>query len=394
MNVAAVVVGAGARAGGTAAFVGESAVEIESLGVDVTVLATDIALAPSGWIQRQRRITHEERHPSLQRSNVRVFPTRFPRRLAFSPALSRAVRDLAPACDVIHLHNLWQLPQYAGYRAARAAGIPYVVSPHGALDPYLRRRGRARKWISMSLYQHELLARAALIHVTTEAEADLIRDVVPEVPRAVVPCGAYVGEFADLPPREEFRRRYLNGYRGPLVMFLGRLSFKKGLDVLVRAFALARRQCECRLAIVGPDDESMRANLVRIAHDLGVADDVHFVGALYGPARRAALASADVWALPSYAENFGIAVIEAMASGRAVAVSTAVNVSRDVAKARAGAVVPPEPVAFGETLLRLLEDEPRRRELELAAPRFAARYDWKVVAPQLLDMYRKVARRR
>jgi glycosyltransferase involved in cell wall biosynthesis len=320
-----------------------------------------------------------------------VFPTRFPRRLAFSPGLSKAARELAGASDVVHLHNLWQLPQYAGYQAARAAQIPYVVSPHGALDPYLRRHGRLRKRISMSLYQHELLARAALIHVTTEAEASLMADVVPDVPRAVVPCGAYIDEFHDLPPREQFRRTYLGGYDGPLVMFLGRLSFKKGLDVLIRAFALARRGCDCRLAIVGPDDEALGPELARIARELGVAEDVHFVGAVYGEARRAALASADVWALASHTENFGIAVIEAMAAGRAVAISTAVNVAPDVNRAEAGAVARPDPVAFGELLLTLLEDEPRRDELAVAGRRFAARYDWNVVAPQLLDMYRRAA---
>lgn len=392
MNVLGVLVGAGARSGGTAAFVGESAAEIERLGAEVTVLCTDIALVPNGWVQFQRRITAAERHPSFQRTNVRVYPTRFPRRLAFSPTLSRAARELAHASDVVHLHNLWQLPQYAGYRAAQAAHVPYVVSPHGALDPYLRRRGRVRKWISMSLYQHELLARAALIHVTTEAEADLMADVVPDVPRIVVPCGAYIDEFHDLPPREQFRRTHLDGYDGPLVMFLGRLSFKKGLDVLIRAFALVRRGYECRLAIVGPDDEALQGNLARLAGELGVAEDVQFVGAVYGEARRAALASADVWALASHTENFGIAVIEAMAAGRAVAVSSAVNVSSDIAEARAGAVASPEPAAFGEMLLALLENETRRHDLGAAARGFAARYDWKIVAPQLVDMYRTAAR--
>jgi glycosyltransferase involved in cell wall biosynthesis len=392
MRVLAVLVGAAARTGGPPAFAGGSAVSLAEIGTPMRIVATDLALAPWGWGWRpQRRITREEMHPTLAVSDTHLFAARFPRRLAFSPALARALREMAPDYDVMHLHNLWQFPQYAGYRAAVGADRPYVVSPHGALDPFLRRRGVLRKRLTTSLWQGEMLDRAAVIHVTTRAEERLISDVAPHVPRVVVPCGLDVGEFADLPPRETFRRERLGGYDGPVILFLGRITQKKGVDVLIRAFAHARRTEDCRLVIVGPDDEGLLPALRRLADDLHVRDDVEFLAPVYGEDRLAALATADVWALSSHTENFGIAVAEAMAAGRAVVASPGVNLAEDIAAADAGMVVEAGAEPFGEALTRVIRDSELRARLERRAPKFAARYDWSVVAPELLEMYRRAA---
>ena len=388
MKVLNVLVGAGIRLGGTSAFVAEGAVELGKLGADVGVVATDIALAPWGYAQRQRRLGPDELHPALDPSGVRIFAARFPRRLAFSPDLARWLSREAAQYEVLHIHNLWQFPQYAAARASRRHRLPYVVSPHGGLDPYLRHRGRIRKRVSTALWQRRMLEGAALIHVTTEAEREAIADVAPHVPRAVVPCGIHAEEFAHLPPRDVFRRERLGGYEGPVILYLGRITEKKGLDVLVRAFARVRRARACQLVIAGPDDSRMLPSISRLASALGVRSHVKFVGPIYGEARLAALSCADVWALSSHTENFGIAVVEAMAAGRAVAVSPSVSVSSDVAAARAGVVAEPEPRAFAQALLDVLADDHARVQLSHAARDFAARYDWKVVAPRLLRMYR------
>jgi glycosyltransferase involved in cell wall biosynthesis len=391
MRALSVVVGVGARSGGVAPVVGGSARALEELGSSVTILATDLALAPWGLAQRQRRIGSDEWHPSLIGTDTRLFPARFPRRLAYSPALGRAARELAPEFDLVHIHNLWQYPQYAAYRAARAAGTPYIVSFHGAFDPYLRVRGRARKRLMRSLWQDAMLAGADLIHVTSEAERALTADVAPEVPRAVVPNGLDVEEFASLPPRDAFRRRRLGGYDGPLVLFLSRITQKKGLDVLIRAFGQARRAKECRLAVVGPDDEGILPKLHALVAELGLRGDVDFLEPVYGEERLAALASADVWALSSHAENFGIAVVEAMAAGCAVLTSPGVNISPEIAAAEAGVIADAEPEVFGQALAGLLADDAAREELRRRAPVFASRYDWDAVGPRILDMYEQVA---
>jgi glycosyltransferase involved in cell wall biosynthesis len=371
--------------------VGESAHALSRLGQSVTVLTTDIALAPAGPLQRQRRLRAEDRHPSLADGDVRVHRARFPRRLAYSPELARSARRLAPGSHVIHLHNLWQHPQYAGYVAARGAGVPYIVSTHGALDPYIRAHGAARKRLFTVLYQHRLLQGARLIHVTTAAEARYVNDVLPEASCEIVPCGTDTARFAQLPPGTEFRRRHLRDYDGRVILFLGRITYKKGLDVLVEAFAEVRRSLDCRLVVAGPDDESLSPALMTLAARLDVADDVTFTGPLYGEQRLAALASADVWALASHAENFGIAVVEAMAAARPVVISRGVSLAADVEAAGAGVVAEAAPQPFAREIAALLSDDARREMLGRRARAYAARYDWDVVGPQLLDMYQRVA---
>lgn len=394
VSVLNVLVGAAARTGGIAPFVGGAATELQKRGASVSTFGTDLALAPSGFLQRQRRIRAEEWHPALAAADTQLFRARFPRRLAYSPALASALNRASPGFDVIHIHNLWQFPQFAAYRAAVRHDVPYIVSPHGGLDPYLRQRGRVRKRMTAMLWQDEMLRRAALIHVTTQAERDLIADVVPHVPRAVVPCGLDVHQFSSPPARHTFRRRHLRGYEGALILFLGRITQKKGLDVLIRAFAHARQACECRLAIVGPDDEGLLPALRELAHGLHIHTDMDFLPPLYGDDRLAALASADVWALPSHAENFGIAVVEAMAAGCAVVTAPGVNIAPEIAAASAGVVADAQPEVFGAMLVRILKDRDLRESLRARAPRFAARYDWSAVAPQLLEMYRDAGRTR
>jgi glycosyltransferase involved in cell wall biosynthesis len=384
-------VGAAARAGGPPAFVGGAGLELPRLGAGVRILATDLALAPWGWVQRQRRIRPDELHPALAGSDLHLFRARFPRRLAFSPALSAGLKEIASDFDVVHIHNLWQFPQYAAYKESLEQQVPYVVSPHGGLDPYLRPRGRVRKRITTALWQGRMLREATLIHVTTETEKQLIADVAPEVPRAVVPCGVYLDEFARLPAPEVFRQQRLQGYDGPVILFFGRITRKKGIDVLIRAFAQVRAAQECRLVVVGPDDEGILPRLRRLVSDLNLAQDVHFLDAVYGDERLAALSSADVWALSSRTENFGIAVVEAMAAGCAVVISPGVNIAADISAASAGLVAEAAPDAFAAALLSVLTDSELRLRLRQAAPTFAARYDWSTVAPELLQMYRVAA---
>jgi glycosyltransferase involved in cell wall biosynthesis len=229
-----------------------------------------------------------------------------------------------------------------------------------------------------------------MLHVTTAEEERLTADIAPGVARAVVPYGIHWRRFQQLPPPEAFRRRYLGGWPGPVVLNLGRIAAKKGLDVLVRALADVP---DARLVLAGPDDEGLRPSLERLAASTGVSDRVTFTGMLHAEERLAALAVADVWALPSHTENFGIAVVEAMAAGRTVVVSPGVNIAPDVAAADAGVVAVAEPRAWAATLASLLADAERREQFGVRAREFARRYDWSEVAPRWKSMYEEAAHR-
>jgi glycosyltransferase involved in cell wall biosynthesis len=319
---------------------------------------------------------------------VRLFPTHTPHRLAFSPALGTALRRNARDFDVVHIHSLWLYPQFAAAREARRALRPYIVSPHGALDPFLRKRGRMRKGIANRLWQNRMLEEADLIHVTSTEEAALITDIAPRVSRRIIPAGLETAAFGSLPDGSEFRRRYLDGYEGPIILFLGRITFKKGLDILIRALALVRGRLPATLlAIVGPDDEGLQPRLETLSRNLNLSTAVAFTGALYGEDRLAALAAADVWALSSHTENFGIAVLEALAAGVPSVISPAVNIADELARSGAALVADLTPESFADALVRVLTDPTLRRSLEVAGPLFADQYDWRAVGPELVRMY-------
>jgi glycosyltransferase involved in cell wall biosynthesis len=390
VRVLHIIPGLAGKAGGPVFATVESALSLRPLGVDATILATDL---PGAAVGRDRNPIAPEAVPNgAAELDVRLFRVRPPARLAFSPGLARAASDLVGDADVVHIHSLYLFPQFAGWACARWSNTPYIVTLHGALDPWLRRHGRLRKAVADVVWQHRMLARSAELHVTTGTEARQTADVAPRVPRAIVPYGIDWARFQRPLDCVEFRQRRLGGEEGPVVLNLGRMAAKKGLDVLIRAFAaLGDTGPPPRLVLAGPDDEGLRPALERLAAELGVDERVTFTGMLHGDERLEALAAADVWALPSHTENFGIAVAEAMAAGRAVVISPGVSLAPDVEAADAGVVAVAEPQAFAGALAVLLADEERRRELGERARAFARRYDWERVAPEWKAMYERAA---
>ncbi len=392
MKVLHVVPGLAARSGGVAVGVVEFCLGLASCSVETTIVSTDLAATAAA--RPRGRVRRDELPAGAAELDVRLFPARWPYRLAFSPALARALRSEVGRYDVVHVHSLFLFPELAAYRTAIRHGIPYVVSLHGMLDPYLRRRGRLRKAAAGIVWQRDLLERAALLHLTTEDEARLVADVAPAVPRAVVPNGIDWARFENLAGAAEFRVRRLRGYRGPVVLCLGRISHKKGLDVLIRAFALASREAaDSRLVIAGPDDEGLVPRLAALAVREGVAARVVFTGVLHAEERLAALAAADVFALPSHTENFGLAVAEALAAGLPTVISPAVNIAPEVERERAGVVCEPTPEALASEIAVLLRDGERRRALGARGRAFARRYDRAAVGAALARMYADVVAR-
>jgi glycosyltransferase involved in cell wall biosynthesis len=378
------------RTGGPAVLVVELAQALEDQGVASTVFTTDMARAPAAW--SGERITDGDLPDGAEGLDIRVFPLQRPYRLAYSRPLARALREEAGGFDVVHVHSLFLHPQFVAYRAARRAGIPHVVSPHGSLDPYLRRRGRARKAVNDALWQRAMLDSAALLHVTSDDEATLVSDVARDVPRAVVPLGIDWARFQQRGDAQRFRERHLGGEEGPVVLFLGRLTFKKGIDILIEAMAdVVRRHPAARLAIVGPDDENLRPELEALAERLGIGHAVVFTGMLTGDDRADALAAARLWALSSHTENFGVAVVEAIAAGLPVVISRAVNIAPDLEAGGVALVPELEAAAFAAAIGGLLEDDELAGSMGARAREFARRYDWAAVAPRFVEMYARAA---
>lgn len=382
-----------ARIGGPAVSVVESSLALRDHGIGTTIFATDMAGAVSA--RAHRRVTTEDFPSGADSLDVRLFPARWPQRWAFAPSMYAELGREIARCDVVHIHMLFTFPQMAAYWHAKRLGVPYIVSPCGALDPHLRRRSRAIKTLTERAWQRNMLDGAAALHFKTEEEARLVADLGYASPRVVVPNGVRCDEFASGGDAAAFRSRYGIGQNAPLVLSLGRLSHKKGLDTLVRAFAIvASTNNAAALVIAGPDDEAMTPRLRALARELGVEKRIVFTGMLRGAAKHDGLAAASVWALASHTENFGVAVVEAMASGLPVIITPDVNIAAEARTAGAAVVAPRTDAAFAGAISTLLRDDARRTALGGRARTWARRYDWAHVAPQWAAMYQTAATRR
>ena len=318
---------------------------------------------------------------------IRHFPVVRPRFWMFSPALEHALGKEIPRVDVVHLHSLYLFHDKVVGRECRRVGVPYLLMPHGSLDPYLYRRHRLRKTLLELWFQNAVTRGAAAIHFITEEEHRLATPYVFGVRGVVVPLGLEMNEYRPLPPRSRFRAAHPEIGGRPIVLFLGRLNFKKGLDVLIRAFAGAVRTVDAHLVIAGPDD-GMGAKARAWVDAHGLRARTTFTGMVTGAAKPELLSDSDLFVLPSYSENFGIAVIEAMACGLPVAVSDRVNLWREVADADAGWVAPPGPEPFRAALVEALSDPRAAREKGARGLRLVAeRFQWSGIAPALESLY-------
>jgi glycosyltransferase involved in cell wall biosynthesis len=232
------------------------------------------------------------------------------RNLRCSSSLARALHDLAPKADVIHDHGLWLMPNVDAGRAAVLARKPFIVAPRGMLAPAALAFSRLKKRVIWALLQGEVIRRAACIHATSEQEHDEIRDFGLSNPIAIVPNGIDVPE-----PRA---RSISSTAGGRVVLSLGRIHPKKGLDRLVRAWAkVEAAHPNWRLRIVGPDELGHAGELAALGAELKVRR-VSVEKSIVGDAKIAAYQQADLFVLPTLNENFAITVAEALAAGTPV----------------------------------------------------------------------------
>jgi len=297
------------------------------------------------------------------------------------PQIELSLREQMPKADIVHIHALWEEVQHRAARVARELRKPYVMTPHGMLDPWSLGQSRWKKRIYLALRLRSDLNHATAIHYTSEIERDLAAPLKLKPGTIVEPNGVDLAEFHELPTRGGFRAKHalLAGER-PIVLFLGRVHPKKGLNLLVSAFAQAA-PTNAVLVIVGPDADGYGNEVRALAKQHGVADRLLFTGMLRGRDRIEAFVDADLFALPSYQENFGIAVVEALASECPVLISDQVNIHREITAGGVGAVVPTEVEPLARELGRWMTDENLRRQAGARGPAFVReRYDWNRIA--------------
>jgi glycosyltransferase involved in cell wall biosynthesis len=308
-------------------------------------------------------------------------------------ALNGPLAQSISSTDLIHVHALWEEIQYRTFKSAQAAGVPYVLTPHGMLDTWSLAQHRAKKKLYLTLRLARHLRRAVAFHATSHAESQQIQalNLGPKV--IVEPLGLDMKEFDSLPQRGDFRNSHPDIGSRTLIAYLGRIHPGKGLEYLIPALAHPETR-DVFLAAVGPDSEGFMDKMKTLASTHGVSDRVLFTGMMVGPARLAPLVDADVVALPSDHENFGMAAVEAIAAGTPVLLSDEVNIYREIIDAGVGWVVARDPAAIAQTIARCVKDPSvRQRAAALCGPFAREHYDWSAIGRRWVAHYTELAKR-
>ena len=324
---------------------------------------------------------------SVDGIRVTYFPVESPRGYFRSPALDAALARDVSGFDLVYAPWIYAYTTQAAARRALASGVPFVVSPRGMLDrDAIRRKGRWRKTAFLATLGRRALARADAIHFTSGGER---RDCVRRFPDArafVAPNGVDLDELAGgaAPARE------------PMVLFLGRLSAIKGLDLIAAAWPrVVAAVPDAKLVLAGPDDEGLAAGLRRAFEASGTAASVSLPGLVDAQGRNALLARAAVLLNPSYLESFGMSIVEAMACGKPVVVTDRVNIAPEIAAAGAGLVCPCDPGEIAQAVARLLSDRALADTMGAAGRALAHReYAIAPAARRVHDAFASIAARR
>jgi glycosyltransferase involved in cell wall biosynthesis len=327
-------------------------------------------------------------------ASVRFFPRFSPRVSAlrefqYSWPLGRWLREHMGDYDLVHVHAIFSYASTCAMALARREGVPYLVRPIGQLSGWSLGQKAAKKRAYLAVIERRNIGGARGVHCVSEAERRDVLGFDPALPAFVVPIGVDA-PAAPADARAALRRRFGLAPDAFVILFLGRLHPKKGIETLLDAAARLRGR-DFAVVVAGAGEPGYEARLQALARVPGLEGRVRLAGFAAGADKDLLLHGADLFALPSQHENFGIALLEALAAGLRVAVAPAVALSDFVRRAGAGRVVEDTPAALAEALDAEIAagaavEAERRRIREMAA----AEFSWKSIAQRLVRVYEAV----
>ena len=328
---------------------------------------------------------------------IHFFPKQGRGSFAFSWPLTEWLWRRQRDYDLVHIHSIFSYPTLAASRIAQRLKQPYVVAPHGMVEPWCLSYKAWKKQPYLRLVEHRTLFESAALHALVIEEKRNLRALRLSTPTFVLPNGVDLEAFSTAHSRQTFESLYPQSRGKRVILFMGRIDPKKGLDLLVKAFAEVIRdkalEPSC-LVIAGPDLVGYREGVEKIIAEENIGHHVIFTGMLTGETKLAALYAADVFVLPSRSEGFSIAVLEALAAGCPVIVTQGCNFPQ-VAERQAGMIITPDVSGLAQALGELLRNEAARREMGLRGRRLVhEEYGWSMIAQRMSEVYRDILERR
>ncbi|MEB3209762.1 MAG: glycosyltransferase [Leptolyngbyaceae bacterium] len=368
---------------------------LQELGVDTDIVTTnfngDIPL-PVSLNQRVHYPIEGEGSPTVP---IWFLPYAKPalKEFLFSPELTHWLWHHIHRYDVLDNHYLFSYAPTCAAAIARLKHIPYTVRTMGQLSPWALEQSRLKKQLYTHIVERKNLKKAAAIHCTTLQEANDVRQFGIQTPTVTLPLGV---NFPTFHPNAKQRLRQTYGVANevPVILFLSRLHYKKRPELLLESLKqLAQQNYVFHLIMAGSGEQSYLDKLKQLTISFDIADRVSFPGFVTGSNKDILLQGSDFFVLPSFSENFGIAVAEALIAKLPVVITPGIQIASDIERANAGIVVSNDLSSLTHAIARLLSSPELRQTLGQNGQQFAqARYTWKAIAKELVNVYTMISK--
>lgn len=312
-----------------------------------------------------------------------------PGRYFYVPDLGQACRRFVEDFDIVYICGTWTYPLLPAARAARKAGIPYVISPRGSFMTWSMQQKWLKKKLYLLLVERDYMNDAAALHCTSQPELEQIKQWRFRPPAVLIPNGVDLSLFKNSPFLGQLRLSLGIPSSALVSLFAGRLHRMKRLDRIIDAFAKVIIAIpEAHLIVVGSDEDQSGVLAQEQVRQFGISDRVHFTGLLDVEELLQAYTDSDLLVLLSYRENFGMVAVEAMAAGLPILISSDVGIAREVRQHGAGIVVDADSPHVEEAWKDMLLSSEKRKQMAEAGRRLAwNHFSSQSVAQQMLEFF-------
>jgi glycosyltransferase involved in cell wall biosynthesis len=293
--------------------------------------------------------------------------------------------------DVVHTHAIFSYPVLVTYWMCQIHKITYIATPHGMLETWALAYKSWKKKIYFTLLEKPALQKARAIQMISYNEVKQINNLKLKTNPVVVSNGIHSQDFEFLSHPEIFYNQFPETKNKKLIIFLGRIDPKKGLNLLAPAFAQAYQKFpNTHLIIAGPDNTGFLPTAESYFIKAGCRNGVTFTGMLTGSIKYAALAAAKIYVAPSYSEGFSLSVLEGMAAGLPCIITTGCNFP-EAGEAKVASIVNIDVGSIADAIIKLLEDDQKAKNMGNRARQFILEnYTWDKVALKMVSVYKNI----
>ena len=358
-------------------------------GLETTVFTTN-----SGLEKKPNVPLNEQQN--LEGVNVTYYPVGLVRRYCYSRDLAESIKTQIAKFDIVHIHSVFLYPTYITAYWCRRKNIPYIINPFGALDPdMIKLKSTLIKKIYIKMVEQHNIKKAAAVHLASSYEKKRFLSLGFNTPVAIVPRGLNVKNYTPCKSTIDLRKQYPQLKRKKIILFLGRIHFKKGLDLLALTFKKAvDKNKDIALVIAGSGEEGYVGKVKALFREKGIMEYTLFTGMLLGSEKLSAIYGSNLFVLPSYGENFGVAALEAMVCGVPVVVTDRVGLYPDIEEYKAGIVTDCDSDKIAGAISKLLDNEDMRKSMGENGKRLVQdRFALDIVTDKMIAVYKEITQR-